>query len=89
MRRIGERMRRVYVDKLNFLPYMCALLHSSLSLSSLSRHSRRYDKKQILVRSTDFERTIQSAHALMLGLYPPTTRPEGEAGTLDVHVSEA
>ena len=34
--------------------------------------------EEVYLRSTDLPRTAQSAEALLLGLYPPHHRPEGE-----------
>ncbi len=30
-----------------------------------------YNKKEVLIKSTDYDRTLQAAYALLSGLYPP------------------
>eukprot|EP01097_Dermamoeba_algensis_P012101 TRINITY_DN976_c0_g1_i2.p1 TRINITY_DN976_c0_g1~~TRINITY_DN976_c0_g1_i2.p1 ORF type:complete len:224 (+),score=46.55 TRINITY_DN976_c0_g1_i2:566-1237(+) len=46
-----------------------------------------FDPKALFIRSTDVWRTIQSAEANLLGLYPPDSRPPGTI--IDINVDPA
>ncbi len=41
-----------------------------------------FDARTVFVRSTDTNRTIESAQSLLWGLYPPSTRPHGRVPSL-------
>lgn len=47
-----------------------------------------FDARTVFVRSTDTNRTIESAQSLLWGLYPPSTRPHGREGVMDVNIVE-
>jgi hypothetical protein len=47
-------------------------------IDKLSFLNSTYDPAEVYVRSTDVPRTIASAQAQLLGLFPPSTRPEAQ-----------
>ena len=49
----------------------------------------RYSASALAVRSTNFPRTLQSAQALLRGLYPPETRDSAGKIGIDVSLSDA
>jgi hypothetical protein len=54
-------------------------------ISQLGFLSGRFDPTQVYVRSTDIDRTMQSAMSLLLGMYPPETRNDM---TIPIHTRE-
>jgi hypothetical protein len=50
-------------------------------VESFNLISGNYTRKSILVRSTDFDRTLQTAQSVMTGLFPPGTGPRQANGS--------
>jgi len=48
-----------------------------------------FDARAVFVRSTATDRTFQSAQSLLWGLYPPSSRPSGPMGVMDIHIVES
>ena len=43
--------------------------------------STNYSRDEVLVRSTDYDRTMQSAQSQLMGLFPPSTGPSNMSGS--------